>query len=132
MKNIFKEAVKNYIDSIEGELNDCKVKPHRGFMSKIDIKGDKNYSVYVVVPKEKLDYIAELWFGDSSEYDIEDLTKEIANLIVGNAKIVAQDKGVSFEISTPEFVGEYDTFEYDDILKFKFKNRCFYVIFKEK
>jgi len=132
MKNIFKEAVKNYIDSIEGNITECKVEPHKGFMSKIDIKGDENYTIYIVVPKEKLDYIAELWFGDSSEYDIDDLTKEIANLIVGNAKIIAKDKNVNFDISTPEFLGEYEKIKYDDILKFKFKNRCFYVIFKEK
>jgi len=132
MKNIFKEAVKNYIESIEGNVSDCKVNPHKGFVSKIDINGDENYEVFIVVPKAKLDYIAELWFGDSSEYDIDDLTKEIANLIVGNAKIIAQEKGVNFDISTPEFIGEYEKMEYDDILKFKFENRCFYVIFKEK
>jgi len=132
MKSIFKEAVKNYIESIEGNVSDCKVNPHKGFVSKIDINGDENYEIFIVVPKAKLDYIAELWFGDSSEYDIDDLTKEIANLIVGNAKIIAQEKGVNFDISTPEFIGEYEKIEYDDILKFKFENRCFYIIFKEK
>ena len=131
MKNIFKEAVKNYIESIEGNLSDCKVDPHKGFVSKITIKGDENYDIFIVVPKEKLDYIAELWFGDKNDYDIEDLTKEIANLIVGNAKVIAENKGVNFDISTPEFIGEYENIDYDDILKFKFKNKCFYVIFKE-
>jgi len=131
MKSIFKEAVKNHIESIEGSLSDCKVDPHKGFVSKITIKGDENYDIFIIVPKEKLDYIAELWFGDSNDYDIEDLTKEIANLIVGNAKVIAESKGVNFDISTPEFIGEYENIDYDDILKFKFKNKCFYVIFKE-
>jgi len=132
MKNIFKEAVKNYINSIEGNLSDCKVNPHKGFLSKISIDGDENYDIFVVVPKAKLDYIAELWFGDKEDYDIADLTKEIANLIVGNAKVIAENKGLKFNISTPQFIGEYKAIKYDDILKFKFENRCFYIIFKEK
>jgi chemotaxis protein CheY-P-specific phosphatase CheC len=132
MKTIFKDAVKNYLESIEVNFGECKVEPHYGYVSKISIKGDENYDVFVVVPVTKLDYIAELWFGDSSEYDKDDLTKEIANLIVGNAKMLAEEKGVKFDITTPEFLGEYEKIEYDDILKFKFKNRCFYVIFKEK
>ena len=132
MQKIFKEAVKNYLETIEAKFSKCKVNPNKGFVAKIDIKGDENYEIFVVVPKIKLDYIAELWFGDSNDYDVEDLVKEIANLIVGNAKVIAENKGVNFDISTPEFLGEYKDIKYDDILKFKFKNRCFYVIFKEK
>jgi len=132
MKNIFKNAVKNYIDSIEGKLSDCKVNPHTGFVAKIEISGDENHNIFIVVPKFKLDYIAELWFGDKNDYDIDDLTKEIANLIVGNAKIIAEKQNVRFDISTPQFLGEYEKIKYDDILKFKFEHRCFYVLFKEK
>ena len=131
MQNIFKEAVKNYLESIEANFDECKVNPHKGFVAKIEIEGDENYEVFVVVPKLKLDYIAELWFGDSSDYDKQDLVKEIANLIVGNAKVIAEKKNRHFNISTPEFLGEYENIKYDNILKFKFKNRCFYVLFKE-
>jgi len=132
MKNIFKEAVIEYINSLEASVEDCKVKPHKGYVAKISTNGDYNFDIYVVVPKVKLDYIAELWFGDSEEYDIDDLTKEIANLIVGNAKVIAQNKNINFDISTPEYIGEYDKIDYDDIIKMKFKNRCFYILFKEK
>ena len=132
MQHIFKEAVKNYLESIEAKFDECKVDPHKGFVAKIDINGDENYEIFVVVPQIKLDYIAELWFGDSNDYDVEDLVKEIANLIVGNAKVIAENKGINFNISTPKFLGEYEDIKYDDILKFKFQNRCFYVIFKEK
>ena len=131
MQSIFKEAVKNYLESIEANLDECKADPHTGFVSKVDINGDENYEIFVVIPKVKLDYIAELWFGDSSDYDTEDLVKEISNLIVGNAKVIAENKGIHFDISTPEFLGEYEDMEYNDILKFKFKNRCFYLLFKE-
>jgi len=132
MKNILAEAVKSYLESIEVEMGECKTTPKSGLVSKISTTGDKNCDVFVVVPQMKLDYIAELWFGDSSDYDKDDLCKEIANLIVGNAKVIAENQGVNFEISTPEFMGEYDKIDYDTILKFKFKHRCFFVMFKEK
>jgi len=132
MEKILKEAVKNYIDSIEAELGECKVEPHSGYVAKISISGDKNYDIYVVIPKIKLEYISELWFGDKNDYDTKDLVKEIANLIIGNAKVIAENKGINFNISTPEFLGEYENIDYDDILKFKFHNRCFYVLFKGK
>jgi CheY-specific phosphatase CheX len=131
MNAILKKAVENYIESIEGEIGECKSNPKKGFVAKISIFGDVKYDIYVVLPKIKLDYIAQLWFGDSEMYDIEDLTKEVANLIVGNAKIIAQEKGIKFDISTPSYEGEYKKLEYDEILKFKFKSRCFYLLFKE-
>lgn len=131
MQNILKEAIKNYIESIGVDLVECKTNPKKGFVAKISINGDLNYDIFVVLPESKLKYIANLWFGDDN-FDVDDLTKEISNLIVGNAKVVASNKGISFDISTPEFLGEYNNIDYDDILKYKFKNRCFYIAFKEK
>jgi CheY-specific phosphatase CheX len=62
-----------------------------------------------------------------------DLTNEIANMIVGNAKVVASKKGIDFNISVPQFLGEYqNNIDYDDVLSFKYKGVCFYVLFKEK
>jgi len=132
MKNIFKEAIIEYINSLEAQISDCKVDPKKGYVARISLEGDYNLDVYVVLPKKKLDYIAEFWFGEKNDYDIEDLTKEVANLIVGNAKVIAQNKNINFNISTPAFIGEYQPIKYDDIIKLKFKNRCFYILFKEK
>ena len=132
MDIILKKAVENYIESIDGNIKECKTNPHSGFVAKISTEGDLKYDIFVVLPKTKLNYIAKLWFGDKNNYDIADLTKEIANLIVGNGKIVAQEKGIHFDISIPEFIGEYNPqIQYSDILKFKFRNRCFYLLFKE-
>jgi chemotaxis protein CheY-P-specific phosphatase CheC len=132
MNTILKEAIKNYVKSIETEISECKATPKKGYMTKISINGDENMDIFVVLPKAKLDYIAELWFGDKNDYDKVDLTKEIANQIIGNAKIIAQKKGINFDISTPEYLGEYKKVDFDDILKFKFKNRCFFVMTKDK
>ena len=133
MFDIIKEAVKNFMDSIEAKADECNEEVKEGFVSKISISGDENYDIYIVVPHEKLSYIANYYFGDDS-YDTEDLTKEIANQIIGNAKIVAQKRNVSFDIGVPEYLGEFDkNIEYDDILSFKFNgDKCFYILFKGK
>jgi len=133
MFNIIKDAVKNFMDSIEAKVDECNEKVSGGFVSKISISGDENYDIYIIVPHEKLSYIANYYFGDD-DFDVEDMTKEIANQIIGNAKIVAAEKNVSFDIGVPEFLGEFDgNIEYDDILSFKFNgDKCFYILFKGK
>ena len=102
-------------------------------VAKISISGDENYDIYVVVPDEKLSYLANYYFGNN-EYDAQDLTNEIANQIIGNAKIVAAKKNVNFDISIPEFLGKFDkNIEYDDVLAFKFnEGKEFYILFKER
>jgi len=132
MNTILKEAIINYVESIDTSISDCKAMPKKGYMSKISISGDENMDIFIVLPEKKLDYIATLWFGDADDYDKDDLTNEIANQIVGNAKIIASKKGINFDISTPEYLGEYKKVDYDTILKFKFKNRCFFVVTKGK
>jgi hypothetical protein len=133
MFSIFKEAVKNFMDSVEAKADECNEEVKEGYVSKITIDGDENYDIYIVVPHEKLSYIANYYFGEDS-FDVEDLTKEIANQIIGNAKIIAAEKNVSFNIGVPEFLGEFDgNINYDDILSFRFNGgKCFYILFKGK
>ncbi|MEO1927207.1 MAG: chemotaxis protein CheX [Nautiliaceae bacterium] len=133
MFNTVKEAVNNFVNSIEAKTTECNEKPKEGFVSKISVSGDENYDIYIVLPHEKLSYIANYYFGDDN-YDVEDLTKEIANQIIGNAKIIAAKKNKNFDISIPEYLGEYkNDIEYDDMLSFKFNgDKCFYILFKGK
>jgi hypothetical protein len=132
MIEIIKKSVKNYLESLEADFNECQDKNINGYVSKIEISGDKNADIYLVVPRKKLEYISEYWFGDQN-FEEKDLTNEIANLIIGNAKIISSEKDINFNISTPEFLGEYkNQIEYDDILSFKYKDICFYILFKEK
>jgi hypothetical protein len=132
MIKIIKEAVKNYLSSLNTEFDECGEKKINGFVSKIEIDGHKKADIYIVVPVRKLDMVSLYWFGDKN-YDPKDLTNEIANLIVGNAKIIAEKKKINFNISTPEFLGKFNkNIEYDDVLAFKYKTVCFYILFKEK
>jgi CheY-specific phosphatase CheX len=132
MIEIIKKSVKNYLESLEADFNECKTKNIRGYVSKISVDGDVNADIYVVIPEKKLKYISKYWFGDEN-CDAKDLTNEIANLIIGNAKLVGSERDKNFDISTPEFLGEYNkNINYDDVLAFKYKNVCFYILFKEK
>ena len=131
MFDVIKKAVKSFVNSIEGEIEECKYEEIEGFISKISIRGDENYDIYVVVPHEKLTYMSNYYFGED-EYDPEDLTNEMANLIIGNAKLIAAKKNINFNISTPEFLGEFKEIEYDEKLSFRFnRNKCFFILFKE-
>jgi len=133
MFKIVKQAVNNFMESIEAKAEEVKNVPKEGYVAKISISGDENYDIYVVVPDEKLSYLANYYFGNN-EYDAQDLTNEIANQIIGNAKIVAAKKNVNFDISIPEFLGKFDkNIEYDDVLAFKFnEGKEFYILFKER
>ena len=131
MFNIIKEAVKNFVDSIEAHIDDCRNEKIEGFMSKVSIRGDENYDIYVIIPHEKLTYMSNYYFGEE-EYDPKDLTNEIANLIIGNSKIIAAKKNINFNISTPYFLGEFKEIEYDEKLSFRFnQDKCFFILFKE-
>jgi CheY-specific phosphatase CheX len=132
MIELIKKSVKNYLKSLDADFNECQDKNINGYVSKIEIIGDKKADIYVVIPPKKLEYISEYWFGEKN-FDAKDLTNEIANLIVGNAKVIGSEKNVNFNISTPEFLGEYkNNIEFDDFLAFKYKDLCFYILFKEK
>jgi len=132
MQNLIKEAVKNYLNSLNLEIKECDKELESGYVAKIETSGGLNYDIYLVVPKSKLEYISEFWFGDKNDYETEDLTREITNIIVGNAKILGEKIDKNFTISTPRFIGEYkeNLIDYDDILKFEFGDECFYILFK--
>ncbi len=131
MNNILYQSCENFAKSLGIDIIKCNDDDIKGFVSEVDIRGDLNYKVYVVLPKEKLDMVSEIFFGDTS-YDIEDLSKEIANLIVGNANVVASEKNINFDISVPKFLGEYKNLEFDDKICLKSNGIKFFVLYKEE
>jgi len=133
MNVILKKACENFAKSLGlEEVKECNDENIKGYVSKISINGDLNYDIFLILPKEKLDMISEIFF-ESKEYDLEDLTKEITNLIVGNSKVVAGENKIDFDISTPEFLGEFkNNINYDNKLCFETNGVKFYILYKEK
>jgi CheY-specific phosphatase CheX len=133
MDLFLKKAAENFAQTLGFELKECNDSDIRGYVSQIDINGDRNFSIYVVVPKEKLELVSEVLLGDKYCYDQEDLTKEIANLIVGNSKIVASENGVNYDISTPKYLGEYQNdIEYDEYKCYTVDGVEFFILLKNR
>ena len=58
--------------------------------------------------------------------------KEIANMIVGSAKVILEDpnNGITYKISTPDFLGyvpKIELLKLEEFLLYKIKNRIFVV-----
>jgi len=130
MLKFIEESVKEFVDSIGGEYGFCENIVKDGFVSKIEVDGHMNYEIYLKFPKKTLDLVSTLLFGDD-EYDLEDLLKEIANLIVGKAKVFASDKNIHFNISIPEFLEKKDI-SYDEAKSYSINGECFSVFLKGK
>jgi len=130
MEKFFIKAAENFSNSLGLSFDKCKNEVKEGFVSKIEINGDLNFDVYILIPKKTLDLVSISLFGDD-DYDLADLTNEIANLIIGNAKVVAAEEGVSFNISTPEFLDK-EKIDYDKKVDLSIDNECFSILFKEK
>ena len=127
MDKFLDKAVENFVKSIGGNFGKCEHSHNDGFVSRIEVNGDINKPVYLFVPKETLDEVSELLFGEK-DYDLEDLTNEIANLIVGNAKVIAADENTNFNISTPKFLDIKDI-KYDTRKDYSINGECLSILY---
>ena len=132
MNSILYKACENFAKSLSTDIKRCKSGDIKGYVGRISVTGDKNYDFYVVIPREKLEMVSEIFFGDKDEYDLEDMTKEITNLIIGNSKVIAGEQNIDFEISTPEFLGEYNGIDFDDFICLESGGVKFFILYKEK
>ena len=130
MVKFIEESVKEFVNTLKAKFGKCENEVSDGYMSKIEVNGDLNYEVYLSFPKKTLDKVSMLLFGDD-DYDLEDLLKEIANLIVGKAKVLASNKEVHFNISIPEFIDRKEI-SFDDKMTYSIDGECFTIFLKGK
>ena len=71
--------------------------------------------VYLTSNLEFLKLFSEIMLGDNnpSQETLEDISKEFINLVAGRAKMIAESRDESFNISTPEFLGYNKPDSYD-------------------
>ena len=84
----------------------------------IDTQESKKYRVYLAADKDFMQRVSKLFLeeDESDEETLQDMTLETANLIIGSAKVIAEETTKDpFTIGTPEFekIGEFD-FDIDD------------------
>lgn len=80
-----------------------------GFVSKIHIIKDGNrLPVFFIIKEPFLKELANiLLFEENPDQEtLRDLSCELANIVVGSAKVIAGKQNLSIDISTPEFHSE--------------------------
>ena len=89
---------------------------------------------YLLFKKHTLNEFSKaLLFEDNlNEDDLDDLIKEIANMIIGSAKVILETKNKQniYKISTPDFLGHvpnHKLLKLEDFLLYKVKNRSFII-----
>ena len=88
----------------------ASLRPHptpltQGYLASIKLN---DTTIYILASTPLLTLLAQnLLFEDNPDAaTLQDMTKELANLIVGKAKVLSQEKGQTASISTPLFCGE--------------------------
>ena len=84
----------------------------------INLEDDSKYRVYIASDAAFMQRIASLFLEEekSNEETLIDMTLETANLIIGSAKVLAEEEGKTpYTIGTPSFekIGEFD-FDFDN------------------
>ncbi|WP_373036803.1 chemotaxis protein CheX [Sulfurimonas sp.] len=101
----------------------------------IDVENGKTHRVYIASDTSFMQRISKLFLeeDDSDEETLIDMTLETANMIVGSAKVIAEEADENqYTISTPRFekVDNFD-FEYDEAKIIKIENDEMIIAIKE-
>ena len=102
----------------------------------IDAQDSNKYRVYFASEPDLMQKVATIFLDEknSNEESLINMTLETINLIVGSAKVIAQEDEVenSYNINTPFFEknGQFD-FDFDDSIVFKIQNKEMLIAIKE-
>jgi chemotaxis protein CheY-P-specific phosphatase CheC len=118
------------------ELSDIQTKK-RTLIAYIDINGVNgiNHRVYIAAEPDFVQRISKLFLeeDESDEETLKDMILETTNLIIGSAKVIAQEKSQNeYTIGTPHFL-KVDIFdlEYDEAGAFKIESDAIMIAIKE-
>ena len=113
------------------------VQTQKTLIAYIDIctQNGEKHRVYVGSDSNFMQRISKLFLeeDESDEETLIDMTLETANLIVGSAKVIAEESGINtYTINTPHFE-KHDVFDfaYDAIQYIKIDNDILFVAIKE-
>jgi chemotaxis protein CheY-P-specific phosphatase CheC len=139
MLDTIKEAAENFCVHQIREPHELQEGPtqKRTLIAYIDIdtQGNKKYRVYIASDKEFMQRISKLFLeeDESDEETLKEMTLETANLIIGSAKVIAEETNKNpYTISTPKFekIGAFD-FDVDDSKTIKVDNDELTIAIKE-
>ncbi len=99
---------------------DCTIKDgisqKRTLIAYIDVNTtlDKQHRVYIAADKSFMQRVSKIFLDEdeSDEETLIDMTLETANMIIGSAKVIAEESGNNtYTISTPHFI-KMDIFDF--------------------
>jgi len=118
------------------ELNDGEIKK-RTLIAYIDIdtKDGSKYRVYIASDENFMQRVSKLFLeeDESDEETLIDMTLETTNLIIGSAKVIAEENNLNpYTINTPHFekLDIFD-FEYDQAKVIRVQNDELMIAIKE-
>jgi CheY-specific phosphatase CheX len=104
------EAVDHFARvTLNGEAKEtATIRRKRAWTASVETIGEEKWLVFVHVSKPSLVKMAALFLNENAPNDeiLRDLIGEIANLIVGRAKVTAAERGLTFSIAAPRFEGK--------------------------
>lgn len=112
-------------ESISQSPKDSILPLKKGYLTKISMleNGKVSKDVFLLFDKAFLRIFCAQLIDElnPSKDALEDMAKELANLVVGHAKVIAAKKQKKFNISVPTYVGYKLLKDYDSGLHFKLK-----------
>ena len=119
---------KEVLDSPVTLFQSCSTEPCYG--AAIDIHGAEPLTIHVYVRPHSLKKMAHLFLLEESPdpETLEDLIQEVANIIVGRAKVDAAANDLHFDIGTPRYLGADLPVDCGDFqVNFRFEEEIFSV-----
>lgn len=138
MLNTVIEAAENFCTHQIGAACVTKDLPadKRTLIAYIDIQAQdgSKYRVYAASDYGFMQRVSKLFLeeDESDEETLKDMTLETANLIIGSAKVIAEELGTPYTIGTPHFekVGVFD-YDYDKLKVIHIDNDELIIAIKE-
>lgn len=99
----------------------------------INTKSSRKYRIYIAGENRFIQRVSKVFLeeDESDENTLIDMTLETANLIVGSAKVIAENEN-PFTIDTPHFIKVgYFNFDYDEIKIIKVQDDNLLIAIKE-
>jgi len=136
MINAIEQATTDFCTGIIGlELNTAKHVGKDLYGAAIAMyENDIESQWYLLFKKHTLNEFSKvlLFEENLNEDDLDDLIKEVSNMIIGSAKVILEtnNKKNSYKISTPDFLGhvpDYKLLKLEEFLLYKLKNRSFII-----
>lgn len=137
MNNLLNVSMHHVFENEFGlKLEKCKNSPrHLAYTATIPYKSNSKEKIATIwVQKPTLKKLSNiLLFEEKPDEDtLEDLTKELANFIVGHAKMLAHNQNLDYDIKTPKFAGFNKLDPSSETLLYKIENRCIAIQTKER